>query len=101
MKDQDHLLPRRLPEEWGEHRHPMSPEGKKPGWGGFCSQVCSSQGWGRTHCSIPAHPSHTMSSACFIDSVGWVSVSWGPDSAVVSWRWVPSVHEGPAADLGC
>lgn len=99
-KGQDHLLPRRLPEGRGTQA-PSVPGGKKPGWGGFCSQVCSSQGRGRTHCSILAHQSHTTSSACFIDSVGWVSVNWGPDLVAVSWRWVPAVHEGRAADWGC
>lgn len=92
----------------GENMGPFCPLGEKPGWGGFCSQVCSSQRWGRVLHIGPAlegtllpHPSHTESSAFFIGAVGWVSVSWGPDSGAVSWRWVLAVHEGRAADWGC
>ena len=40
--------PWRLLEEWGEHRHLSVPGWKKPGWGEFCSQTCSSQGRERT-----------------------------------------------------
>lgn len=78
----------------------QSPDGKNlVGVGSAARPIPPRDGGGR--CSIQAHQSRATSSACFIGSVGWVSVSWGLDLAVVSWRWVPAVCEGRAAEQGC
>lgn len=53
-KGQDHLLPRRLPEGRGKHRHPLSPEGKNlVGVGSVARSVPPRDGGGRTAPSWP------------------------------------------------
>lgn len=37
----------------GENTGALLFPGEKPGCGGFCSRVCSSQRWGRAHCCPP------------------------------------------------
>lgn len=52
----------------------LSPDGKNLVGVSSAARPVPPRGGGG-HSSIQAHPSNTTSSACFIGSVGWVSVS--------------------------